>query len=67
MLKSKKGRSQLENQVAKEDRGEMDQADSFILMGRWCRQVPPRQTCSGPAPTVHLREVSALKGDEVNN
>ena len=30
-------------------------------------QLPLRQTRSRPAPTVHLREVSTLEGDEVNN
>ena len=30
-------------------------------------QLPLRRTRSGPAPTVHLREVSALEGDEVND
>ena len=30
-------------------------------------QLPLRWTHSGPAPTVRLREVSALEGDEVND
>ena len=30
-------------------------------------QLPLRRTCSGPAPTVCLREVSALEGDEIND
>ena len=30
-------------------------------------QLPLRRTCSGPAPTVRLKEVSTLEGDEVND
>ena len=30
-------------------------------------QLPLRRTRWGPAPTVRLREVSALEGDEVND
>ena len=33
----------------------------------WYRQLPLRRTHSGPAPTVRLKEVSALVGDEVND
>ena len=36
--------------------------------GTWhYSQLPLRRTRSGPAPTVCLREVSALGGDEVND
>ena len=31
-----------------------------------CSRLPLKQTRSGPAPTVRLREVSALGGDEVD-
>ena len=30
-------------------------------------ELPLRRTRSGPAPTVRLREVSTLEGDEVND
>ena len=33
----------------------------------WHSQLPLRRTRSGPALTVHLREVSTLEGDEVND
>ena len=29
--------------------------------------LPLRRTHLGPAPTVHLKELSALEGDEVND
>ena len=36
-----------------------------MQMDKVLSQLPLKQTCSGPATTVCLREVSALEGDEV--
>ena len=44
-----------------------DMRGNIITMNLKYNQLPLRWTCSGPAPTVCLREVSALEGDEVND
>ena len=49
---------------------QLSASEIFCLSSNWddpYSQLPLRRTRSGPAPTVHLREVSALKGDEVND